>query len=88
MLLTDPTPEEEAMAEEIATEAMAGLDPLLPAAELEEIREFLVDELLCTEAGRARLRRCLAPRVGTKSDDLARFPDAALHAKDKSGTGS
>jgi hypothetical protein len=66
-----PTPEEEKrLAEQLVTEATAPYAALLSADKLKEMREHLVDELLCTSYGRARLRRLLPREEVLQSDEL------------------
>jgi hypothetical protein len=61
----------EALAEALVTEAMAGYDKLLPPAAQARLREHLIDELLCTRYGRARLRRLVRDPVTHHSEELA-----------------
>ena len=49
-----PEEEEEArgrLAQSLVAEALVGYENLIPPATLEEIRDYLVDELLCTSYG-------------------------------------
>ncbi len=48
-----------ALAESLVDEALAPLLHVTPPSALPELRDFLVDELLCTEEGQATLRRLL-----------------------------
>ncbi|NUP08295.1 MAG: hypothetical protein HOW73_19770 [Polyangiaceae bacterium] len=55
----DPwTPEEE----RLAVEALASFQNTIIDGCLDELREFLVDELLCTSCGRERLQRPIRER--------------------------
>ena len=59
-MLDSPEEEEEArerLAEFLVAAALRGFDRVLQPRALEDIRSYLVDELLCTSYGLARLRR-------------------------------
>jgi hypothetical protein len=73
--MDDPTEDEERLAEELAEEAVAELDPLMTRRERSAIKERLIDELLFTEAGRLKLRAAGPPPVVDRSAELARTSD-------------
>ncbi len=69
------------------TEAMAGYDKLLAPAAQARLREHLLDELLCTRYGRARLRRLVRDPVVHHSEEVAfdAGPENASPAKKSEG---
>ncbi len=64
-----------ALAESLVDEALAPLASAMPASARSTIRDFFVDDLLCTEDGQRMLRRLL-PRAGVhQSDQVAILRD-------------
>ncbi|NUO48620.1 MAG: hypothetical protein HOV80_07160 [Polyangiaceae bacterium] len=59
-----------ALAESLVDEALAPLVAVTPPSVLPELRDFLVDELLCTEYGQAELL-LLLPRDAPVQSDAA-----------------
>ena len=60
-----------ALAESLVDEALAPLLAATPPSALPDIRDFLVDELLCTEDGQATLRRLLPRPTQHASEETA-----------------
>jgi hypothetical protein len=67
-----------ALAESLVDEALAPLPAETPPSAREEVRDFLVDELLCTDEGRATLLRLL-PRPGVVPPRHALLPRLLVH---------
>lgn len=66
-----PTDEEQALAERMVEAALARLEPI--AAELRgDIRESLLDDLLCSPDGRRRLREAMPDVAPGRSGDVDR----------------
>ena len=82
-VLAPYTEEEERVAESLVDEAIRGFDQAVPAPELAEIRDAMVDELLCTSYGRAKLRPFLKPPTVLESAELERI---AMEKKKESGS--
>jgi hypothetical protein len=68
------TPEDEALAEAMVDEATAGFDRLLPPAAFARLREFLLNELLCSHDGRRRLRAARRDPEVDASGEVSRLP--------------
>jgi hypothetical protein len=79
-----PTPDQEALAARLVDQALRDLSRALPPTALAELREFLIDEMLCTEEGMRRLRALEPPPIVARSDELLR-PDVEPPAKKESG---
>lgn len=79
-----PTPEQEALAARLVDAALENLARALPPSGLAELRDFLIDEMLCTEEGMRRLRAMEPPPIVTRSDELLR-PGVEPPAKKESG---
>ncbi len=62
-------PEDEPLAESLVDEAIERFRHLIPAAELQEIRDYLVVSLLGTEEGRERLHRAREYKGKPQSDE-------------------
>ncbi len=73
-MVTDPTPEQEALAEALVAEAVEGYEHLLSAEMLDVIKCVLESELLGTEDGQRMLRQCQADPSVERSGDLAKVP--------------
>jgi hypothetical protein len=58
-----PTPEQEALATRLVDEALRDMKHALPPEGLELLREFLIDDMLCTEEGMRRLQALEAPAI-------------------------
>jgi hypothetical protein len=67
------TAAEEAVAESLVGTALEGYRGVLPASLVEELREFLVGELLCTSYGRRAVRRASDDPVVARSEEVARL---------------
>lgn len=67
--------QEEQVAVDLVREAAAQYEKVLSPAALQRLQDRLVDELLCTFYGRARLRRLMPDPVSNESAELTR-PDA------------
>ena len=71
-MLVDPTEEEEELARKLVDDAIRHLRGALTSEEYEAITFYLVEEILCTPAGRQLLRAAQEdPRV-ERSDEVAR----------------
>ncbi len=79
----------ERAAEDLADEAVAGYDKLLQPEVVAEMRQMVVDELLCTDEGRAQLRRLLPDPVVAESSevDAAEAQTSKAAATRKAGSG-
>lgn len=77
----------EAMAERLVAEATEGYEIHLTAAAMRVVRESLVNELLCTSYGRARLYACLtgSPLEPDQSDDHVIDPALQKLLRKKTG---
>ncbi len=85
----DPTytAQDEAIAEHIVATAMKKYRPLLPAEVVEDVTEYLVDELLATADGRRKLSLYRAGLDVDISGEVARVPIARpKDGGEKSGT--
>lgn len=79
--------EDERIAYALVEEALAPFRKLTSGKRLEEVREQMVDELLATENGRAKIRTAKAYMMA-KSEDLPLGPEAeAASEKKKQGSG-
>jgi len=78
----------EPTARALVDEATAGHEKLLSPDKLAELRERLLDELLCTRYGRARVRRAMAAPVVHKSDALPLEPTEGEEDAKKKGHGA
>ncbi len=66
----------ELLAEEIATESVLGFNRILSDEVVAEMWRMVVDELMCTDEGRRRLRAARKDPVVQKSTEVARRDDA------------
>ncbi len=85
-MLDSPEEEEEArerLAEFLVAAALRGFDRVLQPRALEDIRSYLVDELLCTSYGLARLRRLGAMPAVDASDEIVRSHELLSQLKTK-----
>ncbi len=64
------TEADDALAAELVTEALEGIDKLLDPEELDLIRALVESELVATEAGRQLLRSCRSDPVVAESGDV------------------
>ena len=62
-------PEDEPLAESLVDEAIERFRHVIPAAELQEIRDYLVVSLLGTEEGRERLHRAREYKEKPQSEE-------------------
>ncbi len=60
---------EEATAESIVDEALAGYERTVPPGRLAEVRAYMIAKLLATRGGRERLRRIAPDPVVTESGE-------------------
>jgi hypothetical protein len=80
----DPTEEEEALAEELVTEALRAYEHLIPKDVLEDVHHFLADELVCTSYGREKLRRLAnLPRAEAAREIGADHPELKAAREEK-----
>ena len=85
-----PEEEEEArerLAESLVAAALKGFERVLQPRALEDIRSYLVDELLCTSYGLARLRRLGTMPSVDASEEIVRSHELLSQLK-KEGTRS
>ncbi|NUP10033.1 MAG: hypothetical protein HOW73_28625 [Polyangiaceae bacterium] len=57
--MTAPTDAQRALAASLVDEALQAYQRTVPRRALRDVREFMIDELLCTSYGRAKLARLL-----------------------------
>ena len=82
----DREAEMEKLATELVDEATAGYAKMLRPEAVERLREHLINELLCTNYGRDRLRNIMAAPVVHSSDELPTIDaPASVEKKKKEG---
>ena len=77
----------ERLAESLVSAALDGYERVLSPTALQDMREYLIDELLCSSYGRARLRRLGALPTVDASTEIVRDHDQLSQIK-KEGSGS
>ncbi|MFO0611892.1 MAG: hypothetical protein U0414_04840 [Polyangiaceae bacterium] len=75
-------------AEDIADQATSGYEKILPPHVIVEMKRLLILDMMCTDEGRAQLRRCLGDRAMAKSGEASDEPSADERAPRKDGTGA
>lgn len=81
----DREAEMEKLATELVDEATAGHAKLLRPEALQRLREHLIDELLCTNYGRDKLRNIMAAPVVHASEERATIDAPAAEKKNTEG---
>ncbi len=74
-------PELERLAHSLVEAALDGYERILAPDALQDIREYLIDELLCSSYGLARLRRLSALPSASASDEIARDHELLRNTK-------
>ena len=74
-------PELERLAHTLVAEALDGYERVLAPDALQDIREYLIDELLCSSYGLARLRRLSALPSASASDEIVREHEVLKNTK-------
>lgn len=74
---------ERQLAEDLVDEALVSYAHALAPEVLAEMRDAMIDEMLCTPKGRSLLRQILPERVPEKSGDVERGKPAVTAATTK-----